>query len=188
MTTMVALLRSVNVGGRNRVPMDELRTMVDALGFGSVQTYVQSGNLVFTGSGRPASVASTIGQGIADTFGLDVPVLVRSARQVAQILESNPFATPGVDPRTIHVTFLAGPPAPGRMAGLAETEGPYGDDRFEMAGTDIFLHCPGGYGVTKLNNAFFERRSGVVATTRNWRTVTALATMAGLDIPGPLGR
>jgi uncharacterized protein (DUF1697 family) len=186
-TTLVALLRSVNVGGRNRVPMDELRTMVEALGFASVQTYVQSGNLVFTGTGRPASVAAAIERGIAATFGLQVPVLVRSGRQLARILASNPFATPGVDPKTVHVTFLAGQPAPDRVKALAGTDGSFGDDRFEVAGTDIFLHCPGGYGVTKLNNAFFERRTGVVATTRNWRTVTALANLAGLDIPDPAG-
>ncbi len=186
-TTMVALLRSVNVGGRNRVPMGELRTMVEALGFGAVQTYVQSGNLVFTGSGRPATVGSIIERGIADTFGLDVPVLVRSGTQLARILESNPFATPGVDPKTVHVTFLSGPPAPDRVQGLAEAVGSFGDDRFTVAGTDVFLHCPGGYGETKLNNAFFERRTGMVATTRNWRTVTTLAGMAGLPLPGPPG-
>ncbi len=185
---MVALLRSVNVGGRNRVPMAELRTMAETLGFGSVQTYVQSGNLVLTGSGAPTTVARTLEEGLATTFGLEVPVIVRSTRQLTRILEANPFAGPGVDPKTVHVTFLTGPPAPERAESLAQTaadtdsEGAFGDDRFALAGTDIFLHCPGGYGVTKLNNGFFERRCGVVATTRNWRTVTTLATMAGLDV------
>ena len=191
---MVALLRSVNVGGRNRVPMADLRTMVEALGFGSVETYVQSGNLVFTGSGRPATVAASIHEGIAGTFGLDIAVLVRSGGQLARILESNPFAAPGVDPKTVHVTFLAGPPAPERLEGLARSaadahaDGSFGDDTFEVAGTDVFLHCPGGYGSTKLNNGFFERRAGVAATTRNWRTVTTLSAMAGLDVPDPGGR
>ena len=112
---------------------------------------------------------------------------MRSGRQLARILDANPFATPDVDPKTVHVTFLAGQPAPDRVKALAGADGPFGDDRFEVAGTDIFLHCPGGYGVTKLNNAFFERRTGVVATTRNWRTVTALAGLAGLDITDPRG-
>ncbi len=191
MTTMVALLRSVNVGGRNRVPMAELRSMAEALGFGAVQTYVQSGNLVFTGSGSPATVAATLEQGITDTFGLEVPVIVRSTRQLARILTANPFAVPGVDPKTVHVTFLAGPPPRqqaqelARMAADAHGDGPVGADRFRLAGPDVFLHCPGGYGVTKLNNAFFERRTGVVATTRNWRTVTTLCAMAGLDVTEP---
>lgn len=188
MTPMVALLRSVNVGGRNRVPMAELRALAESLGFGSVQTYVQSGNLVFTGSGSAASVARSLEEGIATAFGLDVAVVVRKADQLARILGSNPFAVPGVDPKTVHVTFLAGQPASERAEELIRTAagaGPdrtFGDDRFELAGTEVFLHCPGGYGVTKLNNAFFERRTGVAATTRNWRTVTTLGTMAGLEI------
>jgi uncharacterized protein (DUF1697 family) len=166
--------------------MAELRTMVESLGFGSEQTYVQSGNLVLTASGPAASVAGALEQGIVDTFGLDVPVIVRSARQLARILRANPFAVDGVDPKTLHVTFLAGTPDSDRAEGMARaaaeagTDGPFGDDRFEMVGTDVFVHCPGGYGVTKLNNSFFERRTGVTATTRNWRTVTTLATMAGL--------
>jgi uncharacterized protein (DUF1697 family) len=191
MTAMTALLRGVNVGGRNRLPMAELRTLVETLGFGSVQTYVQSGNLVFTGSGSPTKVAASLEAGISDTFGLEVPVIVRTARQLARILGANPFAGPGVDPRTLHVTFLDGSPTPERAAGLAETASDahqvasFGDDRFEAAGTDIFLHCPGGYGTTKLNNTFFEHRTGRVATTRNWRTVTTLAAMAGLGVTGP---
>ena len=188
---MVALLRSVNVGGRNRVPMAELRAMVESLGMRSVLSYVQSGNLVFDASGSPAKAAEAIEEGISATFGLEVPVIVRTSRQVAGILRAHPFALPGVDPRTVHVTFLAGPPEADRAEALARTaaeareDGAFGDDRFEMAGTDIFLHCPGGYGETKLNNGFFERRTGVVATSRNWRTVTTLAAMAGLDVAEP---
>lgn len=191
MPTLVALLRSVNVGGRNRVPMAELRTMAESLGFTSVQTYLQSGNLVLAGSGSPAAVTTTLERGLADTFGLEVPVIVRSDEQLAGILAAHPFAGGGVDPKTVHVTFLAQPPAADRAEGLARAQadagpdGAFGDDRFVLAGTDIFLHCPGGYGETTLNNAFFERRCGVVGTTRNWRTVTALAAMAGLDVPDP---
>jgi uncharacterized protein (DUF1697 family) len=188
-TTMVALLRSVNVGGRNRVPMAELRTVAEALGFDGVETYLHSGNLVLTGTGPASVVTRTLEAGITSAFGLEVPVIVRSARQLSRILGANPFAAAGVDPKTLHVTFLAAAPAAKRAQDLtragadAESDGAFGNDRFARKGPDVFVHCPGGYGVTKLNNGFFERRAGVVATTRNWRTVTAIAQMAGLGVP-----
>ena len=193
MTTFVALLRSINVGGRNRVLMADLASLVESLGFGDVETYVQSGNVVFTGSGAPKSAARAIEGAIADQLGLEVPVMVRSRKQLSGLLEVNPFLRSGADPKFLHVTLLAGPPAPDRRQLLVGSETasgvdhPYGDDRFELVGSDVFLHCPGGYGTTKLNNAFFERRTGVVATTRNWRTVTTLARMAGLSVTDPAG-
>jgi len=193
MTTFVALLRSINVGGRNRVLMGDLASLVESLGFDDVETYVQSGNVVFTGSGAPRSAARAIEGAIADQLGLEVPVMVRSRKQLSRLLEVNPFLRSGADPKFLHVTLLAGPPAPDRRQLVARSEAasgvdhPFGDDRFELVGSDVFVHCPGGYGTTKLNNAFFERRTGVVATTRNWRTVTTLARMAGLSVPDPAG-
>lgn len=189
MTTFVALLRSINVGGRNRVLMGDLAGVVESLGFDDVETYVQSGNVVFTGSATPTSAARAIEGGIARELGLEVPVIVRSLRQLSGLLEVNPFLRSGADPKYLHVTFLAGRPPPDRRQQVVRSETPsgvdhsYGDDRFELVGSDVFVHCPGGYGSTKLNNAFFERRTGVVATTRNWRTVTTLARMAGLSVP-----
>ena len=194
MTTFVALLRSINVGGRNRVLMGDLAGLVGSLGFDDVETYVQSGNVVFTGSGSPTSVGRAVEGGIAGELGLEVPVIVRSARQLARLLEANPFLGSGADPKFLHVTFLSGAPGPDRRQLVVGSEtpsgvdDPYGDDRFELVGSDVFVHCPGGYGTTKLNNAFFERRTGTVATTRNWRTVTTLARMAGLSVPDPEGR
>ena len=190
MTTFVALLRSVNVGGRNRVPMADLRDLVASLGFGDVETYLQSGNVVFTGSGSPAGAGRALEDGVRTRFGLEVPVVMRSKTELGRVVAGNPYAGPGVDPRTVHVTFLARTPDAAHreeLVRLGAGSGPggvFGDDRLTPAGADIYLHCPGGYGETKLNNAFVERRSGVVATTRNWRTVTALAAMAGIAVPG----
>jgi uncharacterized protein (DUF1697 family) len=194
MTTFVALLRSINVGGRNRVLMGDLASLVESLGFDGVETYVQSGNVVFTGRGTPTSAARAIEGGIVGELGLEVPVIVRSTRQLARLIEANPFRRSGADPKSLHVTFLAGMPPPDRRRLVVGSEtprgadDPYGDDRFELVGSDVFVHCPGGYGSTKLNNGFFERRTGLVATTRNWRTVTTLAGMAGLAVPDPQGR
>ena len=190
MGTFVALLRSINVGGRNRVPMAELGDLVRSLGFGNVETYLQSGNVVFTGSGAPAGVGRALEEGIRTRFGLEVPVVVRSKPQLARVVKGNPYAGLGADPTTVHVTFLARAPDPAhreelvRLGAESGPGGAYGDDRMTPVGVDIYLYCPGGYGETKLTNAFVERRSGAVATTRNWRTVTALAGMVGIEAPG----
>jgi uncharacterized protein (DUF1697 family) len=183
MTTYVALLRSINVGGRNRVPMSDLRAMIESLGFEEVTTYVQSGNVIFTGTGSPAVVAGALSGAMADRLGLTVPVVVRTDRQLGQVLSTSPYRSMEVDPKTLHVTFLASSPDPGAVRALEEEAGRFAPDRLQVVGDDVYLHCPGGYGETKLNNGFLERRLGVVATTRNWRTVTTLAEMAGVG-PG----
>jgi uncharacterized protein (DUF1697 family) len=180
MGTYVAMLRSINVGGRNRIPMADLRALISSLGFGDVVTYVQSGNVVLTGSGSAPGVARTIEERITADLGLAVPVLVRTKQQLRRTLADTPFGQLDADPKTIHVTFLAERPDPALVAGLQAKAGTFGPDSFEVIGSEVHLHCPGGYGETALNNAFFERRLGVVATTRNWRTVTTLAEMAGV--------
>jgi uncharacterized protein (DUF1697 family) len=173
------MLRSVNVGGRNRLAMDDLRGVASTLGYRDVATYVQSGNLVFTASGSSAAVARAIEQRLAVDFDLSVPVIVRSRSQMRSVLRGNPFAHLEVDAKTIHVTFLADRPEAEGVVQLEASAGRFGHDRLAVVGSDVYLHCPGGYGETKLNNAFLERRLGVTATTRNWRTVTTLAEMAG---------
>lgn len=162
------------------MPMADLREMVGALGFGEVATYVQSGNVVFTGTGSPQAVARDIESRITTDFGLSVPVEVRSKPQLRRTVDNNPYAELEVDPKTIHTTFLSGAPDRKKVGALEELAGSFGSDQFTVVGTDVFLHCPGGYGETKLNNTFLERRLGVTATTRNWRTVLTLAEMAGL--------
>ena len=180
MTIFVAMLRSINVGGRNRVAMADLRAIADSLGYGDVSTYLQSGNLVFTGSGSPAEVGRSIEQRIASELGLTVPVVVRTKVQLGRVLRDNPFALRVLDPKTVHVTFLTDRADAQKVAQLQERAGQFGNDRFEVIGSNVYLHCPGGYGETKLNNSYLERRLGVTATTRNWRTVTTLAELAGV--------
>ncbi len=180
----VAMLRSINVGGRNRVAMADLRSLASSLGYHDVQTYVQSGNLVFTGTGSPAPIAQALEDGIVSELGLTVPVVVRNTSQLRGILRDNPYAELDVDPKTIHVTFLADRPDKAKQSDLEERAGQFGDDRFTVVGGNVFLHCPGGHGETKLTNSYLERRLGVTGTTRNWRTVTTLAAMAGVGVVG----
>ncbi|MCD0481044.1 DUF1697 domain-containing protein [Streptacidiphilus sp. ASG 303] len=178
MPVHIALLRGVNVGGRTRVGMADLRELFTGLGHGDVRTYLQSGNVVFTAAAdRDArTLAAEAEERIAAELGVDTAVLLRTGGDLARILASHPFAGEEPDPAALHVTFLAEEPAPDRAARL---EVPPGETaRFSLQGREVHLHCPDGYGRTKLNNAFVERRLGVAATTRNRRTVTALHALA----------
>ena len=174
MTTYVALLRAINLGSRNKVSMGELRALFAGLGFEDVETYVQSGNLVFKASGGAADVTAAIADRIRGELGLDVAVLLRSGAQIAKVVAGNPFAK--ADPAMLHVTFLAEKPAAASVRGL--DPGRSEPDEFRLVGREVYLRCPNGYGRSKLTNAYFEKALAVPATTRNWRTVTKLAELA----------
>ncbi len=173
------MLRSVNVGGRNRLAMDGLRSLMGALGFDDVATYLQSGNVTFAGTGSARDAGEAIERAIATGPGLEVRVLVRTRTDLAGVLRATPFGHLDVDPRTLHVSFLDVEPERSVVEALADRDGSFGADRFEVVGREVYLHCPGGYGNTKLNNGYLERSLGVTATTRNWRTVVALAERCG---------
>ncbi|MER7457549.1 DUF1697 domain-containing protein [Micromonospora sp. NPDC126480] len=176
MTRWVALLRGVNVGGV-RVGMADLRRVVAGLGHEDVKTYLQSGNVVFGSGTRDAdALARGIETALAE-LGAAVPVLVRSGREMAALAGGNPYAAGEDDPTKLHVTFLATAPAVPAVAGLTV---PGGENvAFTVTGREVFLHYPdGGYGRSKFTNNYLEKRLGVVATTRNWRSVRALADLA----------
>ena len=185
----MALLRAVNVSGQRRVPMADLRRRLEDLGLRRVQTYLQSGNVVFdapegfvTGSderiaaGGSADIAAAIRARIARDFGHDVEVLVVPSRALRQIAAANPFVgRSGVDEKWLHVTFLFGPAAgDARDLALPAADG----EHVVIAGDVAYLLLPHGYGRTKLNNAYFEKTCGTTATTRNWRTVMALTRLS----------
>jgi uncharacterized protein (DUF1697 family) len=170
--TYIALLRGVNVGSGRKVPMHDLRALFDSLGHTDVRTYIQSGNVVFTATaGTPARVRSAIEQGIARDFGLDLAVLLRKRTDLAKVLERNPFGAEA------YITFLDDLPNRKRVAALDPA--PYSPDEFVVHGRAVFVRCPNGYGRTKVNNTFFERKLATKATTRNWKTVTTLHEWAG---------
>ena len=177
MATYVALLRGINVGGRTRVKMDDLRRLFVALDHADVRSYLQSGNVIFKSPiEEPSCLAADVERSIARDLGLTVTVVLRTADDLAQVVANNPFLGRGADPATLHVTFLADAPDRDRAARL---ETPAGQpDELALAGREVYLHCPNDYGRTKLNNASIERRLGVSATTRNWRTVTTLRDLA----------
>jgi uncharacterized protein (DUF1697 family) len=176
MATYVAMLRGINIGSRIRLSMADLRQVVEAAAGQRVRTYVQSGNVVFSIANRdPASVATIIEKGIGAAGGPSVAVIVRSAAEMAAIAARRPF--PAADPAHLHVTFLAGTPDAKLVSALDAAA--FEPDQFTVAGQEVYLYCPNGYGRSRLSNDFFEKKLGVRATTRNWRSVTALAELAG---------
>lgn len=168
MAKYAALLRGVNVAG-NKLAMPELSRVVEGLGGRDVQTYLQSGNVVYAGA---KSVATRLEQALLDELGVGSPVLVRSGAELAAVVAAKPYDADG---KAVSVTFLAGRPDPVKVRAVDPAA--YGSDEFVVIGSEIHLHTPGGYGRTKLNNTFWERKLATVATTRNWNTVLALAEM-----------
>ncbi|WDM14286.1 DUF1697 domain-containing protein [Streptomyces lavenduligriseus] len=178
MRKYVALLRGINVGGHARITMKDLRELFGALGFDEVQTYLQSGNVVFADPAgtAPGEVRERIEKRLADGLGVPASVLLRTGESLDRTVAANPYLDREDDPAKLHVTFLAGTPAAERAAALRTPTGETAE--FALLGDEIHLHVPGGYGRTKLNNAFIERLLGITATTRNWNTVKALHRMA----------
>jgi uncharacterized protein (DUF1697 family) len=173
--TWVALLRGINLGARNRISMPDLRQLFADLGAEDVTTYVQSGNVVFHSSGSGAGLTRKIEAEIQRRLGLEVAVLLRTQSQLKKLVDGSEFAERESDPAKLHVTFLEARPERSRVRALEEKS--FEPDEFHVAGDAVYLYCPNGYGRSKLSNAFFEKQLGVAATTRNWRTVTALAEL-----------
>jgi uncharacterized protein (DUF1697 family) len=172
----VALLRGINVGGKNKVPMAELRQLFEATGCGSVSSYIQSGNVLFTnGSSDRVAVARQLEQAVEETFGVSNPIVLRTFAELVRVARGHPF---GADTSQTYVAFLAREPEDAQALESLDVA----PDRFELVGSDVYLHYPNGVTGARLGGAVLERRLGVAATIRNWRTVTRLAELA--DSPG----
>jgi len=170
---VVALLRGVNLGGR-RLKMADLRAAVEALGHTDVETYLQSGNVVFTQHGR-GDPGAGITKALRQAVSMDVPVLTRTAAQMKKIVGANPYARE--DPTKVVVVFLE---AAGDAKPIKELDLPtFEPEGLTVKGAEIYLDLPGGQARSKLLEALSKKKVfGTVATSRNWRTVQALAEMA----------
>ena len=168
----VALLRGINVGGKNMLPMKELCALFATAGCASVQSYIQSGNVIFEAPARGlGKLAARVGEAIEQRFGFAPPIVLRSARELAAVIEGVPFP----DTPHVHVGFLA--EAPGKPQ-LAALEPGYGaPDRYVVRGREVYLHLPNGMGRSKLGTGYFDRRIGTT-TIRNWNTVVELARLS----------
>ncbi len=177
MSSFVSLLRSINVGGQKKIHMESLRGVYKMLGYTNVRTYVQSGNVVFESTGyTPPELVKKIETQIEKTYGFTVPVFIRQADELQEILTGNPFLYDrNEDPSKLHVTFLYQSPVETAWVKLVAPSSIL--DEFSRGELEVYLYCPNGYGKTKLTNGFFERKLGVSVTTRNWNTVNALYKM-----------
>jgi uncharacterized protein (DUF1697 family) len=182
--TYVALLRGINVGGKNMLPMAALIEMFVLAKCDDVRTYVQSGNVVFTADpGMVTTLPSVLAQRITERFGLRVPVLLRSAKDLLGVTRRNPFLASGADPEKLAVAFLADQPKARDVEALDPGRSP--PDAFAVRGREIYLFLRNGAARTKLTNAYFDSRLGTTSTARNWRTVTNLAQLAVLKTNRP---
>jgi uncharacterized protein (DUF1697 family) len=176
-STFVALLRGINVGGRNKIPMAELRSLLSSLGLEDVVTYIQSGNVVFrSASGDTHEIAASIEHAIVEAFGFKAVALTRTPAELGEIVDSNPYLTGETDLAKLHVVFLDRPPGADAVAELDPRRSP--PDEFYVRGREIYLHLPNGAGRSKLTIAYFERRLAAAATARNWNTLLKLHALA----------
>jgi uncharacterized protein (DUF1697 family) len=180
LNTYIALLRGVNVSGKNMIKMPLLVKTVEQMGLQAVRSYIQSGNLVFQASaGVAGELAGRIEAEIHKDFGLTVTVFVMEATTLQKVRDQNPFLhDANTDLSKLHVMFLLSEPDPGRVAVIDPDK--YLPDTYLLKGNTIYLYCPGGYGNTKLTNSFFESKLKILGTTRNWNTVNKLVALAGL--------
>src|SRR5215470_5534303 len=154
MASHVALLRGINVGGRNKVPMAELREVVASLGHTGVSTYIQSGNVLFsTGDTDADQLAAALEAAISERFGLWASVVVLSRDELAAVLAANPY--PGEpNPRLVHVVFLSAELPPDvleRIAAARDAVAAKGSrDTFQVQGRALYLHTPDGFGTSEL--------------------------------------
>lgn len=177
MGRLVVLLRGVNVGGHNKVPMADLRRLLESLGHTDVASYLQSGNAVFTSSQRSCkALAVSVEGALVAELGVDVRALVLSQARLEQIAKGNPMASADSDAAHLHVAFLCETPDADAVSQIDQS--PFAPDRFEVVGDVAYLHYPGGMGRSKLDPGKVFGGLGVWVTARNWRTVNALVDLA----------
>ena len=176
MTRLVALFRGINVGGNNRIPMAELRTTFESLGHDNVTSIIQSGNVCFDSSDEPAATAEAIRAAVAGRFEVDVPVLLRSAADIAEVLAAHPFPVGEIEPKLHHVMFLADR-AP---SDAADRIGDHFPDEFVVVGREVHVRYPRGSARSKLTNDLVDRRLGTIATARNLPTCQKIAAELGV--------
>jgi len=166
----LALLRGVNLAGKNKVSMAELRGLVESLGYSEVTTFIQSGNVIFR-SGEPVT-SDRLEAAIHSKFGIAVTVVLRTPSELRRTVAANPFSQDELS--KLHVGFMARKPSPSVVVSLdAERFRP---EQFVVRGTELYLYLPNGMGHTKLP-AYLERQLKVLTTIRNWNTVTKLAEL-----------
>ena len=173
----IALLRGINVGGKNKLPMKDLARMFVEVGCHDVRTFIQSGNVIFSADSEVILlVRDRIVKQIAMRYQYQTSLILRTVADLDAIVRSNPFLERAVPQDDLHVLFLADIPESSAVSRLDANHSP--PDEFELCGREIYLRLPNGAGKTKLTNAYFDSRLATTSTGRNWRTTTKLLELA----------
>ncbi len=192
MQTYISILRGINVGGHKSVKMDVLRQIYVDLGFENVQTYIQSGNVIFCSeNSSPQDLTINITEKIVEKFAFEVPIMVISLSEFKEIINNNPFLEDvsqekqlesqkenQKDSTYFHITFLSETPEKALFDKIKEKEYQKDELVLVLVGENIYLYCPESYSNSKLTNSFFKSKLKVIATTRNWKTSLELLKMA----------
>jgi uncharacterized protein (DUF1697 family) len=174
--TYLALLRGINVGGKNKLPMKDLAEIFVGVGCADVRTFIQSGNVVFKAAASlSAKVPGLVAAQINSRFGYKTPVVLRTVDQLADVLSANPFLTRASGEGTLHVMFLADEPSSASVAALDPKRSP--GDSYIVRGREVYMHLTNSAADCRLTNAYFDSKLATVSTARNWRTVTKLLEM-----------
>jgi len=178
MDRRIAILRGINVGGKRKILMADLKSMFEKMKFSNVRTYIQSGNVIFdlTKEIGNSELANKIEKGIKKEFGFDVPIIVRTPKEIETSINQNPFYKDKTNIIHLHLTFLNKKPAAENQE-KAESHN-YDPDNFKIIEKDVFIYCKEKYHQSKLTNNFFEKKLKVNATTRNWKTVLKLQELS----------
>ncbi|MGW1769516.1 DUF1697 domain-containing protein [Streptomyces sp. NPDC002073] len=177
-----ALLRGINVGGNKKVPMAELRTLLEGLGHQDVVTYLQSGNAVFAAPEQdPAGLARALEQAIEGHFGFSVACLVVDGDYLAAVAADCPYPAAELEGKQLHATFLSEQPAAGRLDGVDPAR--FAPEDYRLGDRVLYLYAPDGLGRSKLAEALARPAllKGIDTTTRNWNTVAKLVELTRPD-------
>ena len=178
MNNYISILRGINVSGKNKIKMADLNRLYEGLGFQDVVTYIQSGNVVFkTAVNQEAKLITTIEQAIEAQYNFHVPVQIRTRQEMKAVVDNCPFGSLDLaeNGTKVLVTFLSEIPSAEKIELIQQyVKAP---EALVVRGREVYLHCPNGYGRSKLSNRFLESKLKVTATTRNWRSVQKLYAM-----------
>lgn len=168
----LAILRGINVSGQKKIRMADLKALFESINFQDVETYIQSGNVVFESNSKQISqLKLKIENSIEKSYNFYVPVEIRTKDDMKYIVDNCPFNPVDMesDGTKVLVTFLSDQPSPENTLKIMEFVVP--PEKLMIIEKEVYLYCPDGYGKTKLSNTFLEKKLGVVATTRNWKSI-----------------
>jgi uncharacterized protein (DUF1697 family) len=177
--TLISFLRGVNMAGHNKIKMTDLSTLYKKLGFKDAETFIQSGNVIFSNPGNlpVPEIAAKIEKAILKKFGYSIPAITRTPKDLCEIISLNPFMDEkNYNPERVAVIFLYDKPSEAQVVKVKDVN--YPPDKFKISGKEIYIYCPNGFGKSKIYTGFFENKMKIIGTGRNWNTINTLLEIA----------